>query len=628
MPSDRSRVMRADVVFQYINTRLTRSHEASIPIRQPLTPLLTSHIYPLFPPSEINDYSLSPHLFVRNTEEGEKALVDRTVEAYEEVIVSYDDNGEWRPSYLPHAKPLQEIMHAMHKYVHSVASSSRRLRRAFPETKENGDGVAAAAWQEDRVKDEEKSARSERKSSSRRREESRATKAVLAFFGAEASPASTDKTTAVVAGEAVGTMATMAAIQVEVVEGGADVPVGRAARSRSRSVSVRREVNGKTVEQKPSETTTHERTDISTVRPTSVVPQSDDPFTAPLPKRKRMSMPGYDIIQRRIRERSRMLSETPAPEHDDPVSGRRSGSIVPDFPARARRASMGPQARERTPAPTVEREAEVGSVWVPSPGMRFQMDTEGRLVYIGMADALPLGMRTGTGAGEGSVAVKTPGDAMRSLRKVKEAAAATRFGQTTPTGGQYQHASPAARSSRRGFVKPLVPGGAVRSVKVEDDGVIAQDAQREGARDPVGRMLDVDADREVDDGSTQSMPPLSRIPQASASSSRIPVRTIGTPGHADPKLQNPTETRRDNPSSTSNRYPAFTGAINHLRKTSTPSTTTNNPTSRKRPAPFDDSTIQRVPPSYRAPAAELRMSSSSMGAAAFSKAQRERSRRR
>lgn len=58
-----------------------------------MTPLLTSHIYRLFPPSEINDYSRSPNLFLRNTEEGEKALVDRTVEAYEEVIVSYDDNG-------------------------------------------------------------------------------------------------------------------------------------------------------------------------------------------------------------------------------------------------------------------------------------------------------------------------------------------------------------------------------------------------------------------------------------------------------------------------------------------------------------------------------------------------------
>jgi hypothetical protein len=79
--------------LQYINTLLARTHDESTPIRKPFAPLLTSHIYPLFPPSEINDYSASSHLFVRNTEEGEKALVDRTVEGYEEVVVSYDDNG-------------------------------------------------------------------------------------------------------------------------------------------------------------------------------------------------------------------------------------------------------------------------------------------------------------------------------------------------------------------------------------------------------------------------------------------------------------------------------------------------------------------------------------------------------
>ena len=583
-----------------MNTLLTRTHEASTTIRQPLTPLLTSHIYPLFQPSEINDYSLSPHLFLRNTEEGEKALANRTVEAYEEVILSYDNNGyvvlllvftrivtdaqcrNWRPSYLPHAKPLQEIMHAMHRYVQSVASASRRLKRAFPESREpeNGQPASVPPRVENPVSSERppgdrtekgaanaKSTQTERKSSSRRREESRATRAVLAFFGEYDEPAPVDKGK----GADVGILKNRAvdaaaAIQVEVVAGvESEVRLRRGSRDRSPSVSARREVDIKATEQD----VTRERSAMSTVKvpPQSTI-KSDDPFTARPPKRKRMSMPGYDIIERRVRERSRMLSETPAPEWD--AVSRRSGSVAPEHSSRIRRASMGPQVGERTPGP-------VRDGWVPSPGMRFQMDAEGRLVYIGMAEG-------------SSPAAKTPEVTMKSLQKVKEAAAATRG---TP-GGSAE--SPAGQGrSGRGFAKPLIPVG---GVKVEED--VARDAQREGGSQRQAKV--------VARGNAPS--------RLSTPTNGPPVRTVSQP-HAQ------TESRLDEPSSTTKRDTTTRSAsASHRIGTST----TTTPTPRKRLAPFEDATVQRVPPGYRP--GGRRLSSSEVAAAAFSKARREGSGRR
>lgn len=545
-------------------------------------------------------------------------------------MVRYRD---WRPSYLPHAKPLQEIMHAMQRYVHSVASSSRRLKRAFPDPKENENGPAGSSKRsqdaskapqdateetvkEDRASEEVTSLRKDRRSSSRRREESRATRAVLAFFGAEDDRPASPVKTIPSPEKPEETVPSVAAIQVEVVtELESAMPLRNASRSRSRSVSIRREMDTKPAEQQPL----RERANVQTAKPLSQPSTSDDPFTAPKPKPKRMSMPGYDIIERRIRAQSMRRSETPASEY--PAGRERSESLAPDFPSRSRRASMGPQLREPTPAreraPTVERDAPLGTEWVPSPGARFQMDAQGRLVYIGMADVATLEKPA-----NGSPSVRTPTDAARSLQKVKEAAAATRR-QTTPTGGQ--NGSP-ANSSRRGFVRPLVPAVSARSVKVEP-GMNAHHAERDGSGNQ-GRMLGADAEKEKEktNGDRGSGGSPFRQPQPIASSSRIPVKTNRVPLQAQSRPSNPTETRPDNSQSISSRS-AIPHRVTEITPGTSRSTTTNKPTSLKRPAPFDDSTIQRVPPNYRSTSGR-KMSSLSDVAAGVSKARREASAKR
>jgi hypothetical protein len=196
---------------------------------------------------------------------------------------------------------------------------------------------------------------------------------------------------------------------------------------------------------------------------------------------------------------------------------------------------MGPREREPTPAP------EVGTpvAWVPSPGSRFEVDGEGKLVFLGMAPVMvtptvqPL-RRIGTA---------------ESLRKVKQAAEATR----TPG----SEASPA--SGRREFVKPLP------------------------------RALGNGNARSADEGNAMPGP------------SRIPVRTTDTT--SAPKIQQQPITTFAPPN----------GSSSH--DTPTPTTT-----SRKRPAPFEDSTVQRVPPQYRTAGRRL---STSRAAVDFSRAQRE-----
>lgn len=475
----------------------------------------------------------------------------------------------------------------MHRYVQSVVSASRRLKRAFPEPREPENGQPASAplpvedpaplerslgERAEKVAGDAKPTKSARKSSNRRREESRATRAVLAFFGEYDEPAPVDKGTVADVGPLENrTVDAAAPIQVEVVAGvESEVSLHRQSRQRSRDVSAQREVDIKAAEQDVM----REHPAISTVKvPPQPTIKSDDPFTALPDKRKRMSMPGYDIIERRVRERSRMLSETPAPERY--AVSRRSESAAPEHPSRIRRASMGPQVRERTPGPALVRPWEGGPVghgWVPSPGMRFQMDNDGRLVYIGMAEG-------------SSPAVRTPEVTMRSLQKVKDAAAATRG---TPGGGA---ASPAAQAGR-GFAKPLIPVGVV---KVEED--IARDAQREGGSERQAKV----------------------VAQGNAPS-RIPIPTNGPPVRTAPKSHAQTEPRLDEPSIATKRDTNTRSAsVSHRIGTSTT-------ISRQRPAPFDDAMIQRVPPGYRP--GGRRLSSSEAAAAAFSKARREGSARR
>lgn len=264
----------------------------------------------------------------------------------------------------------------------------------------------------------------------------------------------------------------------------------------------------------------------------------------PPPRRKhRSSMPGYDILLRRVRSRSRHLSSTPTPEPT------RSVSVGPE---RTRRASMGP--REVTPAP------EVGSVvaWVPSPGSRFEVDEEGKLVYLGIAPRVPTMTMPPGGNTTPAAPVQRIGT-VESLRKVKEAAEATR---TPPEMG----AGSPASSRRREFVKPLP-------------------RVRNGSTAPEGEG------------------------NAAAGPSRIPVRAPSNITSAPRRQETPITSAQINGPS---REPA----------TRTPTPPAG---ARKRPAPFEDSTVQRVPPQYRS--AERRLSTS-RAAIEFSRAQREGSGRR
>jgi hypothetical protein len=277
-------------------------------------------------------------------------------------------------------------------------------------------------------------------------------------------------------------------------------------------------------------------------QPPASIPLRTASRPTPPPRRKhRSSMPGYDILLRRVRERSRHLSSTPTPEPT------RSVSVGPE---RTRRASMGP--REVTPAP------EVGSVvtWVPSPGSRFEVDEEGKLVYLGIAPRVPTMTMPPGGNTTPAAPVQRIGT-VESLRKVKEAAEATR----TPPGV----GSPAS-SRRREFVKPLP-------------------RVRNGSTAPEGKG------------------------NAVAGPSRIPVRAPSNTTSAPRRQETPITSAQINGPS---REPATT-------------TPTPPAGARKRPAPFEDSTVQRVPRQYRS--AERRLSTS-RAAIEFSRAQREGSGRR
>lgn len=395
----------------------------------------------------------------------------------------------------------------------------------------------------------------------RREKESRATRAVLAFFGDPETNSGEEHTS------------TRSAASV-----------GTADTSSSRSSASSRRNGGTSLREKhdveplvPPEPST----DMSASRPPVA------PSTAR--RRQRTSMPGYDILQRRIRERSRMLSETPGPE-----IRARSESVAPE---RTRRASMGPrEMREPTPAP------EVGAEWIPSPGMKFEVGPDGKLVYLGMG-----GVPSPAAA---TIATPTmlprriePG-VVQSLQKVRQAAAATR---TPPTGHNVQ--SPASTSSRRReFIKPGLP----RTIAPLGNGT-PQRAADAGTPLPVKE--------EQGKGSEQGRES-SRIKTPVPGPSRIPLR-VGNPASIPSA-----EVSRITEKPVDAAPPAQpNGVSSRINPNAPESTIASTPTptasiSRKRPAPFEDSKVERLPPNYRS-TAERRLTASSRAATAFSRAQRE-----
>jgi hypothetical protein len=75
---------------QYLNDLLITTHSTDPSAR--LTPLLESAVYRLLPPTGWEYPSPAP-LFVRNIQGGEQSVVDKTDEAYEDVVVAYDEQG-------------------------------------------------------------------------------------------------------------------------------------------------------------------------------------------------------------------------------------------------------------------------------------------------------------------------------------------------------------------------------------------------------------------------------------------------------------------------------------------------------------------------------------------------------
>lgn len=593
---------------------------------------------------------------------------------------------EWRPTSLPYAKPLPEILAAIGRYVNSISTASRRLQRAFPRdtaaqsaadverstgngghvervdtrnggkagtdthdestehvplaphvnpiypplppvvetiseqtivltthptapingtssrrnvsnsesTQHNGTTSSRGNGSRPSVRPSELAQQDGKISSSRGKgkgKESRATRAVLAYFGEAADSSGSRRERAVVMG-AGGDVGSGKMVEKDVDRNRSrteeELRESQTGSTASANVKSRRiderspagndggmqSVNAESTRNRPSEreepATSHAAWSTASVNPSRAnklhipdqrhrlesphaglspsIPQrattSPARPTPPQRRKQRTSMPGYDILLRRVRERSRQLSETPAPERA------RSVSVGPQ---RTRRASMGPrEVREPTPAP------EVGTVvtWVPSPGSRFEVDEEGKLVYLGIAPRAA----TTTPVNNTPTAPLQRIGTVESLRKVQEAAETTR----TPPGV----GSPAS-SRRREFAKPLPRG----------NGSVAREGEGNAVVGP----------------------------------SQIPARAPSTLTSSDSRIQ-------QKPITTF--APVDGASLHEVVTTTTPTPSTS---SRKRPPPFDDSTVQRVPPQYRT--GERRMSTS-RAAVDFSRAQREASGRR
>ncbi|KAJ9092453.1 hypothetical protein QFC21_006835 [Naganishia friedmannii] len=85
-------------------------------------------LFPLFNDGD-QGYRHAKHLFVRNAEDKEAGYTARTLDKYGQVVDAWNRGDGWQPSLLPKAKPLAEIIKGMQVFCHSVLRAQKDLQR-------------------------------------------------------------------------------------------------------------------------------------------------------------------------------------------------------------------------------------------------------------------------------------------------------------------------------------------------------------------------------------------------------------------------------------------------------------------------------------------------------------------
>ncbi|KAJ9114214.1 hypothetical protein QFC22_005666 [Naganishia vaughanmartiniae] len=474
-------------------------------------------------------YKQAEHLFVRNIQDEELVYIRRTIEKWREVMQLFDAGKGWNPSLLPKAKPIAEILKGMQTFVESVTRTQKDLQKI----------VASLESRQSRHKQRERQLSvmtdSELASEGRQRQRSASLRPSMNTFLRTSSR--TDE----------GGSSRSRAVSV----------ASSRAESRGPSLAPHSAIRNASITGEKTKRRPRMSLPARLASPSITTPTTNTTTSLRLPARADSQNPnerepGFvnravlqyfaDPAERQVeggnvkglgdslimQERGRAGVEklvgvalnvdkppppggipqprttpttTPPPAQQD-ATHQISGQIATPI-----RAAAAPTA---TPAGPDVRPVREGAVFVPSPGMKFEIDAQGRLVYVGgglepaVNITTPVPTSTST---SGTRPLTTPQSLAASREKVAKAAEATRSpvplaiirsrasiggGRITNAGGWERFATPDTPmdKGKRRYSESVRPGGEEERVEGRkkqrvSEGVVArpdpQDIVRTGA---------------------------------------------------------------------------------------------------------------------------------------------------